>query len=170
MTETIAALLGATIGALAGIAGSGVAALASLRSSQLAARVPLAQKIHELSTKVVQLNAAVGTQEYGDRLKDFLVVWNDLIIHQKILVPSKRLHLLHEIVRDAAVDPTLGQHGFPSLAGEALNASTDIIAAYSEHMLRWRARSAERSIAKRFQRLVTPRLTSPRLLSLCSHL
>ena len=171
MTDTlVAALIGAAIGAVAGIGGSAVGALASLRASQLAARIPLAQKIHELGGTVVRLNAAVGKPDYNDRLKDFQATWNDLIVHQKILAPSRRLHLLNELVRDAAIDPSLGQFGFPALAGEALNASTDIIAAYSQHMFRWWAWLSARRIAKRFRKAAIPRLTSPALLHICSQL
>jgi hypothetical protein len=69
--------------------GAALWALASLRSSQLAARVPLAPKIHELGNAVVRLNAAAGKADYSDRLKDFQIAWNDLIVHQQILVPSR---------------------------------------------------------------------------------
>jgi hypothetical protein len=165
-----AALLGAAIGALAGVGGSAVGALASVRASQLASRVPLAAKIHNLGSSVVRLNASAGAADYEARLKEFMIAWNDLIVHQKILAPSDRLHLLHELVRDAARDPTMGRLGFPQLAGEALNASTDMIAAYSQHMFRWRAALHARAIARTFRRTVMPRLQSDRLRSICAQL
>jgi hypothetical protein len=170
MADSIVVLLAAAVGALAGIGGSAVGALASLRASQLAARVPLAEKIHVLNQTIVHLHAAAGGADYVERLKAFQVAWNDLIVHQKILVPSRRLQLLHEIVRDAALDPALRPLEFPALAGEALNASTDIVAAYSSHMFRWWARIDERSIARRFRQLAQSKLRSPALQRLSSEL
>jgi hypothetical protein len=171
VSETLTvALIGAGVGALAGIGGSVVGALASLRASQLAARIPLAEKIHQLSQAVVKLTVATGKPDYSDRMADFQIAWNDLIVHEKILAPSRHLHLLAELVRDAAIDRSLAPGVFPTLAGEALNASTDIIAAYSGHMFRWRAWLEARQIAKRFKNRMRPLLKSEGLLRICGEL
>jgi Na+/H+-translocating membrane pyrophosphatase len=68
MNESSAILIGAVIGACAGFIGGAIAALAAVRSSQLAARLPLAAKIHELNRTFVVLTAASGLVRSGLRL------------------------------------------------------------------------------------------------------
>jgi hypothetical protein len=165
MTDAIAVLIAAAVGGIAGVAGAAVAAVASMRASQLNARVALAPKMHTLAQKIVSLRGAVGTPEYTPRMKDFQLAWNDLIVHQKILLPSNRLTALHELVRDAATDTSLSPNGFVALAGDAMNAATEIVAEHAHHLFRWRARWAERAIAKAFRTKVGPHLNSPLLLA-----
>ena len=86
-----AALLGALIGAVGGLAGGAFAALASLRSSQIAARAPLAEKIHTVAAGIAKLQASLGTGDENQNRMGFEVAWNDLATHAKILCPSRRI-------------------------------------------------------------------------------
>jgi hypothetical protein len=164
LNEIAAGLIGAGIGALVGLAGAGFALLASIRASQLAARVVLAPKIHTLNTSVIALRVAIGKPSYNDGMKQFQIAWNDFIVHQKILAPSRRLTILGLIVRDAATDSAITPDQFVVIASEAMNAATDIIALYSEHAFRWRARWAERGPIRWFQSRAIASVTSQGLL------
>jgi hypothetical protein len=165
VNDALSVLTAAAIGGVAGVAGAAVAAVAALRASQLEARAPLAPKIHALVQTIIKMRGVVGSPDYVTRMKDFQIAWNDLIVHQRILLPSKRLTRLNELIRDAATDTTLTPNGFVALAADALNVTTEIIAAHANHLFRWRARLTERGIAKRFRQKTTPLLTSPVLLS-----
>ena len=165
MNESVAVIVAAAVGGATGVAGAAVAAVAALRASQLEARAPLAPKMHVLTQAIVKIRGAVGSPDYNTRMKEGQLAWNDLIVHQKILLPSKKLTLLNELVRDAASDSTLTPNGFVALAAAAMNAATEVIAEHANHLFRWRARLAERGITKRFRKAVAPQLTSPVLLS-----
>ena len=148
MNAISAVLLAAAIGALAGMGGASFSALASVRSSQLAARVPLAKKIHALSQAIVKLRAAVGKPDFVVRLKKFNVTWNDLAVHQKILAPSDRIAALNSLVLRALPDAQTSPDAFVELAGQTLSVISDMIAAHSQHVLRWQALRAERQLLK----------------------
>ena len=79
------ALLGALIGAVGGLAGGAFAAVASLRASQIAARAPLAEKIHTVTSRIVKLRASLDTEDENENRMGFEVAWNDLAVHAKIL-------------------------------------------------------------------------------------
>ncbi len=85
MSPVTAALLGALIGALAGLAGGAFAAIAAIRSSQIAARAPLADKIHEIAMVAIKLRVASTPDERNQWLIKFETAWNDFTIHQRIL-------------------------------------------------------------------------------------
>jgi len=165
MNDSVAVLIAAAVGGITGVAGAAVAAVAALRASQLEARAPLAPKMHALVQTIIKLRGGVGTPEYNGRLIAFQLAWNDLIVHQKILLPSRRLTRLNELVRDAATDATLTPNGFVALASDVMNAATELIAEHANHLFRWRARWAERRIAKRLRQKLVPLLTSPLLRS-----
>jgi len=170
ISEVGAALLGAAIGAIAGLAGGAFSGLASMRASQLAARAPLAEKIHELNKTVVTLRGAVGSPTFNAALNDFSLKWNDFIVHQKILAPSHRIGLLSDIVLAATIDAQVSPNDMVRLIGDSMNAVTEMIAQQSMHMFRWRARLAERGITERFRAGTIARLTSPRLRAIASEL
>ena len=88
MDEAVAALIGAAIGAVAGIAGGGFAALSALRASQVAARAELAPKLHELAAAVISLRGAIGTGTEMKARRDIELAWNDFSVHQRVLCPS----------------------------------------------------------------------------------
>ena len=150
MSGITAVLLAAAIGALAGMGGASFAALGSLRSSQLAARVPLAAKIHTLAQAIIKLRAALGTNNLTERLLVFHAAWNDLAVHQKVLAPSYRVTALNDLVLKALPEAEKNPDAFVDLAGQTLSVVTDMIAAHSRHLLRWRALLAERRLLKQW--------------------
>ncbi len=150
MNAISAVLLAAAIGALAGVGGAAFGALGSLRASQLAARVPLAEKIHALAQAIVKLRAALGKPEFLLRLKKFNVTWNDLAVHQKILAPSYRVAALNDLVFKALPHAEKNPDAFVDLAGQTLSVVSDMIAAHSRHLFRWRALRTERQLLKQW--------------------
>ena len=149
MPDVAIALLGALIGAAAGLGGGAVAALASLRASQIAARAPLAAKIHVTSKRIVKLRTAIGTPDYDEHRVAFEEAWNDLASHQKILCPSTRIEDVLSLLREVARhDPSDEEEANAevALAGEALGRVADMIAAHSKHLLRVVAIHEERRI------------------------
>jgi len=170
MDPAAIALIGVAIGALAGLGGATVAALASIRSSQLAARTPLAKKIHVLNQTVVQITASAASKNsanFTQELRYFMVAWNDLAVHQKILAPSKRISTLNDLVLKAAekvanTDPW----GFANLAGQTLNVITEMVAAHSRHMFRWQATYEEEMILRRWLASDKSQIMGPQLRGL----
>jgi hypothetical protein len=144
MDQITAVLLAAAIGALAGIAGAAFGALGSVRASQLAARAPLAEKIHGLAQSTIKLRAAIGTPDFASRLNDFNIAWNDFAVHQKLLAPSYRIASINDLVFKAALQAQGNPNAFVDLAGQALSVVTDMIAAHSTHVLRSQALRAEK--------------------------
>jgi len=71
MTEATSVILGALVGAVAGLAGGGFAAIASLRASQLAARAPLGSILHEISNALIGMNATRNTPSYWEPRRKF---------------------------------------------------------------------------------------------------
>lgn len=155
--------MAALIGAAGGLVGGAGAALSAIRSSQLAARVPLATKIHELNRAIARLPPAINTPAFKARLIEFNFAWNDFIVHQKILAPSYRIGVLADLIFHATLDPTLPPKSLAKITGDTMNAATEMISAQSRHLFRWRARIAEWRIARRFAKKVRPDLT-PTLL------
>lgn len=149
MDPVASVLIAAAIGALAGLGGSAFGALSSLRVAQLTARASLAPKMHALAAAIVKLRAATNdNREFASRMTDFHVAWHDLSAHQKMLVPSYRIGFLMDIVFRAL--PAIETHpdAFVDLAGQTTSVVSDMIAAHSLHLFRWRARRAERRLIK----------------------
>jgi hypothetical protein len=71
VTEALSVIVGALIGAGAGLAGGGFAALASLRASQLAARAPLASVLQTIANMIIWMNVTKGTDEYLKARRDY---------------------------------------------------------------------------------------------------
>jgi hypothetical protein len=157
MDDPSAALVSGIIGAAAGLIGGAGAALSAIRSSQLAARVPLAGKVHQLNNAFVRLSAAPPA-EFHERVMTFSRAWNDLAVHQKILAPSRRIGALNDLVWHATMSEQLPKQVLIPLAGDALNALTDMIAAQSKHLFRWRAALEERAVGRRFRKKVMNQL------------
>jgi hypothetical protein len=126
MTEAAAVIVGAMVGAMAGLAGGGFAALASLRASQLAARAPLGPVLHEIrnTLTLVKTDAPKGTQEYWVPRIEFERRWNEFAIQQRILCPSERIARLGELVlligRNELVPPAV----LLNLAGQTIEKIT----------------------------------------------
>lgn len=165
-----AALLGIAGGAVAALAGAWMGMLASIRASQLAARAPLAPKLHAMSTAVVNAMVAVDTPDYDVRVREFEIAWNDFIVHQKILAPSDAVTILVMVMRQAAHDKAVSPIQFVALAGEAMDVITEIIAAHSEYLFKWRARRAERGPLAKFRARTVSQLQSPEIRGLLKQL
>lgn len=165
-----AALLGIAGGAVAALAGAWMGMLASIRASQLAARAPLAPKLHRLSSTVVQAMVEVGKPEYDARLRDFEIAWSDFIVHQKILAPSDSVTILAMVVRQAAHDKAVSSVQFVAVAGEAIDVITEIVALHSEYLFKWRARRAERRPLAKFRVRTVSELRSPSIRALLEQL
>ena len=161
-----AAPLGIAGGAVAALAGAWMGMLASIRASQLAARAPLAPKLHALSTTVVHVMVAVGKPDYDRQVREFEIAWSDFIVHQKILAPSDAVTILAMIMRQAAHDKAVSPVQFVALAGEAIDVMTEIIALHSEYLFKWRARRAERRPIAKFEGRTVSTLKSPEIRAL----
>jgi hypothetical protein len=112
----------------------------------------------------------IGRPQFNDALKDFSIRWNDFIVNQKILAPSRRIGLLSDLVLAATIDPDIAPNDMVLLVGDCMSAVTEMIAQQSMHMFRWRASLAERAVTKKFQAGTIARITSPRLLRISSEL
>lgn len=146
MSEVVAALIGASIGAVAGLAGGGFAALASIRASQIAARAALAPKLHALADAIIRLQGAAGTAEELQRRRDLEGAWNDFGVHQRILCPSRILEVLSYVLRRAATDRNYTMQAVATVAGQAQDRAARIVGMHSDHFFRFAARRAERRI------------------------
>jgi hypothetical protein len=150
MTQGMAAILGALVGATGGLAGGAFAALASLRASQLAARAPLGLILHDLSNAVIRLNIASNSDERFEATREFQRVWNKFAIQQRILCPSGRIANLMALIdattKDKASDPSL----LIALAGQAVDKVTQMVGAHSKYFLQSRVRREEERIILRW--------------------
>ena len=99
VTEATSVILGALVGAAAGLGGGGFAALASLRPSQLAARAPLGPVLHKIGDTIIGMNATKGTSEYLAPRREFERRWSEFSIQQRILCPSERIANLMKLDR-----------------------------------------------------------------------
>lgn len=152
MTEAASALLGALIGAVAGIAGGGFAAVASLRASQLAARAPLGPILHKIGNALtlIKTDARRGTPEYLVPRIAFERRWNEFSIQQRILCPSDRIANLMEIVRAIGRNESDPPEVLLDLAGQTLEKITQMVGAHSDSLFRFRARREEARIIRRW--------------------
>ena len=146
MTEALAALLGAGIGAIAGLAGGALAALASLRASQVAARAPLGAKLHTLSRRVIRLQSHIGTPKEDRARRDIEIAWNDFLTHQRVLCPSEAIEVLAYIVRRSTKEIGVPAKTWLTISGSAQERITRIVAAHSNHLFRSKAKAVERSL------------------------
>jgi len=161
-----AALLGALIGAVAGLAGGALAAIASLRASQVAARAPLAPKLHNIAAELIRLAPAIGQADEIGKRHAFELAWNDFAVHQKILCPSRRIESMVSLVRatqrgKASSDETANAH--LALAGQVLDKLTRMVGAHSAHLFRFRAALAEDRILEEWLNSDESRIMSPEL-------
>ena len=150
MTEAISVIIGAAIGAVAGIAGGGAAALASLRASQLAARAPLGPVLHELSNTIIAMNSTKGTPDYWEPRREFERKWNEFSIQQRILCPSDRISNLMELVRVIGRNENDPPEALLNLAAQTLEKITQMVGAYGNSLVRFRARRQEVRVIKRW--------------------
>ena len=150
MTEATSVILGALVGAAAGLAGGGFAALASLRASQLAARAPLGPLLHELSNAVVRLNSTSDPNERFAALREFQRVWNQFAIQQRILCPSGRIANLMELVGATTKDMSSHPLLLTALAGQAVDKVTQMVGAHSNYLLQSRVRREEERMIRRW--------------------
>lgn len=148
MTEGTSAILGALVGAAAGLAGGGFAALASLRASQLAARAPLGPVLHEISNALIGMHATKGTSEYWRR--EFERRWNEFSIQQRILCPSERIANLMDLVRAIGRNESDPPEALLNLAGQTMEKITQMVGAHVNSIFRFRARREEARIIRRW--------------------
>lgn len=146
-----AVVLAALIGATGGVAGGVFAALAAVRSGQVAARAPLPAKIQELRLATAELMdsvkaAPLDRARYGTAVKSFEIAWSDFSTHQSILVPSRAVTGLSEIVLKAARDRKTDPAALTEIAGQSLGAVVRMIGAHSQCLTKFGARWEERHI------------------------
>ena len=164
MTEGVAALLGALIGATGGIAGGGLAALASLRASQIAARAPLGPILHEMGKAFVRMNVTKDMpEEYFDHRLEFEHKWNEFSIQQRILCPSKTITNLMALVMATARDQTSNSADLSSLSGQVVEKVTQMVGAYSNRLFRFEARRDEKRIIRSWLKSPETQSLSPGL-------
>ncbi len=144
------ALLGAIVGAAAGIAGGCFAALGSLRASQLAARAPLGHSLHRIVDIVITMRAIESTtgNEYLLVRREFESRWSEFSIQQRILCPSERLAELMALVRAAALSQEENPADLAELAGQTVEKVTRMVGAHSNTLFRFRARRQEAKIIR----------------------
>ncbi len=150
MTEATSVILGALVGAAAGLAGGGFAALASVRASQLAARAPLGAVLHEIGNALVGMNATKGTKEYWEPRREFERRWNEFSIQQRILCPSERIANLMELVRAIGRNESDPPEALLNLAGQTIEKITQMVGAHGNSLFRFRARREEARIIRRW--------------------
>jgi hypothetical protein len=160
LTEATSVILGALVGAAAGLAGGGFAALASLRASQLAARAPLGPVLHEISNALIGMNATRGTESYWEPRREFERRWSEFSIQQRILCPSERIANLMDLVRAIARNESDPPEALLNLAGQTLEKITRMVGAYSNSLFRFRARREEARIIRRWLKSEPAKLLS----------
>jgi len=150
VTEGTSVILGALVGAVAGLGGGGFAALASLRASQLAARAPLGSVLHEISNALVAMNATKGTNEYWVPRREFERRWSEFSIQQRILCPSERIANLMSLIGAIGRNESDPPEALMNLAGQTMEKITQMVGAYSNSLFRFRARREEARIIRRW--------------------
>lgn len=148
MTEGTAAILGALVGAAAGLAGGGFAALASVRASQLAARAVLGPVLLKIRDAIVWMNVTKGTEEYLPARKEFERAWSEFSIQQRILCPSERIANLMELVLVVGRNESDPIQAVLNLASQTIEKVTRMVGAYSNHLFRFRAQKEEVKIMR----------------------
>jgi hypothetical protein len=144
------AVLGALIGAAAGVAGGGLVAFASLRASQLTARVPLGSVLHEISNTIVLMNATKGTSDYLEARREFERKINEFSIQQRILCPSTRIENLTNLILMGGRNVSDPPQALLKLTGQILEKLAQMVSAHSNTLFRFRARRAEARIIRRW--------------------
>lgn len=150
MTEGTSVILGALVGAAAGLAGGGFAALASLRASQLAARAPLGSVLHEISNALISMNATKGTPEYWEPRREFERRWNEFSIQQRIFCPSERIANLMSLIAAIGRNESDPPEALLNLAAQTMEKITQMVSAYGNSLFRFRARREEARIIRRW--------------------
>ena len=150
MTEALSVIVGALIGAGAGVTGGGFAALASLRASQLAARAPLGSVLQTIANTIVWMNVTKGTDEYLKARREFERACSDFSIQQRILCPSERIANLMELARAIARNESDPPEALLNLAGQTMEKITQMVGAHGNSMFRFRARREEVRIIRRW--------------------
>jgi hypothetical protein len=160
VTEGTSVILGALVGAAAGLAGGGFAAIASLRASQLAARAPLGLVLHEISNALIGMSATRGTPAYWQPRREFERRWNEFSIQQRILCPSERIANLMDLVRAIGRNESDPPEALLNLAGQTMEKITQMVGAYSNFLFRFRARKEEARIIQRWLKSEPAKLLS----------
>jgi hypothetical protein len=150
VTEATSVILGALVGAAAGLAGGGFAALASLRASQLAARAPLGQILCDISDALIGMNATRDTDEYLKFRREFGRRWRDFSVQQRILCPSERIANLMGLINAIGTNETDRPEALLDLAGQTMEKATQMVGAYGHSFFRYRARREEARIVRRW--------------------
>ncbi|HVN64063.1 MAG TPA: hypothetical protein VMT58_05465 [Candidatus Binataceae bacterium] len=150
MNEAAAVIVGALVGAAAGVAGGGVAAIASLRASQLSARAPLGPILVEIKNTLIQMNVTRGTDEYWQHRKEFEKRWGEFSVQQRILCPSDRIANLMGLVRAIGGNSSDPPEALLNLAGQTMEKITQMVAAHGNFLFRFRARLEEARIIRRW--------------------
>ena len=150
MNEATSVIIGALVGAAAGLAGGGFAALASLRASELAARAPLGPVLHEISNALIAMNAAKGTVAYWEPRREFERRWSEFSIQQRILCPSERIANLMDLVRAIGRNESDPPEALLNLGGQTMEKITQMVGAYGNSLFRFRARKEEARIIRRW--------------------
>jgi hypothetical protein len=147
VNEVVAALIGATIGAVAGVAGGGFAALAAIRASQVAARAELAPKLHALAGSIISLHGAIGTDNEMKARRNIELAWNDFGVHQRVLCPSRALEMLAYLIRRTTKEEeNFTPEALLTIVGQAEDKASRIVGFYSESLFRFRAQQKERKL------------------------
>ena len=150
MTEAASVIIGALVGAAAGIAGGGFAALASVRASQLAARAPLGLVLHQMGNALISMSVTKGTEQYWEPRREFERKWNEFTIQQRILCPSDRIANLMELVGAIGRNDKDPAESLLNVAGQTLEKITQMVGAHSNHLFQFRARKEEARIIRRW--------------------
>jgi hypothetical protein len=160
MTEATSVIIGALLGAAAGIGGGGFAALASLRASQLAARAPLGSVLHEISDAFIAMTAMKGREGYWERRREFERTWNEFAVQQRILCPSERIANLMELVREIAKNESDPSDALSNLAGQTMEKITRMVGAHSNSFFRFGADLEEARIIRSWLKSAQAKLLS----------
>jgi hypothetical protein len=150
MTEAASVIIGALVGAAAGIAGGGFAALASVRASQLAARAPLGLVLHQMGNALISMSVTKGTEDYWEPRREFERKWNEFTIQQRILCPSDRIASLMALVGAIGRSDKDPPESLLDVAGQTLEKITQMVGAHSNHLFLFRARREEARIIRRW--------------------
>jgi hypothetical protein len=146
VTEGTAVLLGALVGAVAGLAGGGFAALASVRAGQLTARAALGPILQKIADTVVWMNTTKGTEEYLKARREFERGLSEFSIQQRILCPSERIANLMDLVRAIGRNQSDPIEAVLNLAGQTMEKVTRMVGAHSNHVFRCSAHREEAKI------------------------
>lgn len=153
MDPTIASLLGAIVGAMAGFVGGAFAALASIRASQIASRAPIANTLFRLAKAQVELGATILDTDLSPERRDrasrnVQTIWNELATQQAILCPSKRIGALLALMRETSRNMSQDPRHMLQLSGHIQARIALMISGYSQSLFRVCARHQEKKIIR----------------------